>query len=66
VASKQDIIDRANYINLMPTIQKIGVINEFYEMANGGSAYGIREEYYSDWSDQDFYSALNLIEKDEG
>ncbi len=66
MVSEQDIVDRANYISLMPTIQKIGVINEFYEMANGGSACGIREEYYPDWSDQDFHRVLSLIEKDEG
>jgi hypothetical protein len=64
--TKEDIAERVNRIKSMPSIQRYGVINEYHEMAGGGSAYGIREEYYPDWSNQDFAEVLRLLEEDEG
>jgi hypothetical protein len=66
VISREEIVERVNRINSMPSIQRYGVINEYHEMSEGGSAYGIREEYYPDWSNQDFLDVLNLLEEDEG
>jgi hypothetical protein len=66
VISREEIVNRANRIKSMPSIQKYGVINEYQEMSEGGSACGIREEYYSGWSNQDFLDVLNLVEEDEG
>ena len=64
--TKEEVTERADRINSMPSIQKYGVINEFHEMAEGGSAFGIREEYYPDWSNQDFAEVLKLLGEDEG
>lgn len=34
---------------------------EFEEMAEGGDAYGVRQEYYRNWSDDDFRAVLDAM-----
>jgi hypothetical protein len=36
--------------------------NDFYQMAEGGDAYGVRNEFYSVWSDQDFVDVIIAVD----
>ena len=38
------------------------VRNEFYNMAEGGDEYGIRPQYYPDWTNQDFIDVITAVE----
>ena len=66
MVTREEIIERAERVKAMSGIHKYGIINEYREMAEGGSAYRVREEYYPDWSDQDFVEVLKLLGEDEG
>ena len=45
----------------MPGSFKYNVMNELEDMAGGNDAGGIRDEYYSEWSDGDFQELLRVI-----
>ena len=38
------------------------VRNEFYNMAEGSDEYGIRPQYYPDWTNQDFIDVITAVE----
>lgn len=39
-----------------------GVANEYYLMAEGDDACGIRQEYYPGWANQDFIKVIVALE----
>ena len=45
---------------------RLGTINEFYNMSEGGSEYGLREEYYPGKPNQFFKDVLKVINEKEG
>jgi hypothetical protein len=59
--TQEEVQARAERILSMPAGLKYGTINEFRDMANGESAYGIREEYYPGMPDQFFIDVLAAI-----
>ncbi len=40
---------------------KYSVMSEIEDMAEGGDGGGIRAEYYSEWTDDDFQKLLSVI-----
>lgn len=36
--------------------------SDFYQMAEGEDAYGVRGEYYAGWSDQDFIDVIIAVD----
>ena len=59
--TQQEVIDRANRILNMDAGLRHGTINEFFDMACGGNAYGIREQYYIGKPDNFFRDVLVII-----
>ena len=43
--TQQEVKDRAQRILNLPPMTRAGTINEFYNMAEGESEFGIREKY---------------------
>jgi|DEB0MinimDraft_4_1074332.scaffolds.fasta_scaffold162829_2 hypothetical protein len=39
-----------------------GVDNDYYDMAAGGDACGVRQQYYPGWSNQDFIEVIVAVE----
>ena len=35
---------------------------DFYDMADGGDAGGVRDKYYSHWKDEDFERVIDKVE----
>ncbi len=63
--TQQEVKDRARRIlNLSPTI-RYGTINEIHDMAEGGDADGIREQYYPGKPDSFFREVLLIVEEGE-
>ncbi len=52
---------RAEKILSQPATMRHGTINEFYDMAEGGDADGIRQQYYPGKSDEFFKTVLDVI-----
>ena len=52
---------RAERILSQPATMRFGTINEFYDMAEGGDADGIRQQYYPGKSDEFFKKVLDII-----
>ena len=52
---------RAERILSQPATMRFGTINEFYDMAEGGDADGIRQQYYPGKSDDFFKKVLDII-----
>ena len=52
---------RAEKILGQPATMRFGTINEFYDMAEGGDADGIRQQYYPGKSDEFFQRVLDII-----
>ena len=61
--TQQEVTERAQRILSQPFGVRFGTINEFSDMAEGGSAYGIREEYYPRMPDDFFRDVLKLVNK---
>tara|TARA_B100000214_G_scaffold357089_1_gene316301 strand:- start:1193 stop:1387 length:195 start_codon:yes stop_codon:yes gene_type:complete len=40
----------------------LGGQNDFYDMAQGGNAFGVRESHYPDWQDSDFQHVIIAID----
>jgi hypothetical protein len=59
--SNRDIVAKAEHINSLPGSFKYNVMNQLEDMAEGGDAGGIRDEYYSEWSKGDFQKLLSVI-----
>jgi hypothetical protein len=38
------------------------VDNDYYDMAAGGDACGVRQQYYPGWSNQDFIEVIVAVE----
>ena len=53
---------RANKILGQPSTMRSGTINEFYDMAEGGDADGIRQQYYSTKPDEFFKAVLAIVD----
>ncbi len=60
---QKEVQQRADRILNMPGGIRHGVINEFRDMAEGGTAYGIRAAYYGDKTDQFFKDVLEIIQR---
>ena len=63
--TQQEVKERAERILNMPPMLKAGTINEIHDMAEGGSAYGIREQYYPGKPDSYFREVLREVERGE-
>ena len=63
--TKQEVKQRAERILNLPPMTRAGVINEFYNMADGESEFGIREEYYPGKPDQFFKDVLEIVPRGE-
>jgi len=63
--TKQEVEQRAERILKMPDGLRYGTINEMQDMAEGGSACGIREEYYPGKPDSFFKEVLLIVERGE-
>ena len=63
--TQQEVKQRAERILNMPPLLKAGTINEMHDMAEGGSAYGIREQYYPGKPDSFFREVLLIVEEGE-
>jgi len=63
--TKQEVKQRAERILNLPPMTRAGVINEFYNMADGESEFGIREEYYPGKPDQFFKDVLEIVTRGE-
>jgi len=63
--TQQEVKARAARILSMPAGLKYGTINEIHDMAEGGSAHGIREEYYPGKPDSFFREVLREVERGE-
>ena len=61
--TQQEVTERAQRILSQPFGLRLGTINEFNDMASGGSAYGIREQYYPGKPDSFFRDVLKLVNK---
>jgi hypothetical protein len=59
--TQQEVIDRANRILSQPVTLRTGTVNEFFDMACGGNAGGIRYLYYSGKPDNFFRDVLVII-----
>ena len=63
--TKQEVKQRAERILKMPAGLRYGTINEIHDMAEGGNASGIREEYYPGKPDSFFKEVLLIVERGE-
>ena len=63
--TQQEVKARAARILSMPAGLKYGTINEIHDMAEGGSAHGIREEYYPGKPDSFFKEVLLIVKRGE-
>ena len=59
--TQQEVKERAERILNLPPMTRAGTINEFYNMAEGESEFGIREEYYPGKPNQFFKDVLAII-----
>jgi len=57
----QEVKQRAQRIMSMPAGLKYGTINEIADMAHGGNAGGIREQYYPGKPDSFFKEVLAIV-----
>jgi len=57
----QEVKQRAQRIMSMPAGLKYGTINEIADMAHGGNAGGIREQYYLGKPDSFFKEVLVIV-----
>ena len=63
--TQQEVINKAKHILNMTGGLKYGTINEIADMANGGDADGIREQYYSGKPDRFFKEVLAIVNRGE-
>ena len=63
--TQQEVKQRAERILLMPAGLKYGTINEIADMAQGGNAGGIREQYYPGKPDSFFKEVLAIVDGGE-
>ena len=63
--TQQEVRQRAERILNMSAGLRYGTINEIRDMAAGGSADGIREEYYPGKPDSFFREVLLIVEGGE-
>jgi len=63
--TQQEVKERAERILNMPPLLKAGTINEIHVMSEGGSAHGIREQYYPGKPDSFFREVLREVERGE-
>ena len=63
--TQQEVKQRAERILNMPPMLRAGTINEIHDMAEGGSACGIREQYYPGKPDSFFREVLLIVEEGE-
>ena len=63
--TQQEVEERAKRILSQSAGLRRGTINEFRNMANGETEYGIRETYYPGKPNQVFSDVLAIIEESE-
>jgi len=63
--TQQEVKQRAERILSMPAGLRYGTINEIQDMADGGNAEGIREQYYPGKPDSFFREVLLIVEEGE-
>ena len=63
--TQQEVRQRAERILNMPAGLRYGTINEIQDMAEGGNAEGIREQYYPGKPDSFFREVLLIVERGE-
>ena len=63
--TQQEVRQRAERILNMPAGLRYGTINEIQDMAEGGNAEGIREQYYPGKPDSFFREVLLIVEEGE-
>ena len=63
--TQQEVKQRAERILNMPASLRYGTINEIQDMADGGNAEGIREQYYPGKPDSFFREVLLIVERGE-
>ena len=63
--TQQEVKQRAQLILSMPAGLKYGTINEIADMAHGGNAGGIREQYYPGKPDSFFKEVLIIVNRGE-
>ena len=63
--TQQEVKQRAQRILSMPAGLKYGTINEISDMAHGGNAGGIREQYYPGKPDSFFKEVLAIVDGGE-
>ena len=63
--TQQEVRQRAERILNMPASLRYGTINEIQDMADGGNAEGIREQYYPGKPDSFFREVLLIVERGE-
>ena len=63
--TKKEVKQRAEHILNMPASLRYGTINEIQDMADGGNAEGIREQYYPGKPDSFFREVLLIVERGE-
>jgi len=63
--TQQEVKQRAERILNMPASLRYGTINEIQDMADGGNAEGIREQYYPGKPDSFFREVLLIVEEGE-
>ena len=63
--TQQEVRQRAERILNMPASLRYGTINEIQDMAEGGNAEGIREQYYPGKPDSFFREVLREVERGE-
>jgi len=63
--TQQEVKQRAERILNMPPILRAGTVNEIQDMADGGNAEGIREQYYPGKPDSFFREVLLIVEGGE-
>ena len=63
--TQQEVKQRAERILNMPAGLRYGTINEIQDMAEGGNAEGIREQYYPGKPDSFFREVLLIVERGE-
>ena len=63
--TKKEVKQRAERILNMPAGLRYGTINEIQDMADGGNAEGIREQYYPGKPDSFFREVLLIVEGGE-
>ena len=56
-----EVKERAERILNLPPMTRAGTINEFYNMADGESEFGIREKYYPGKPNQFFKDVLAIV-----